>query len=265
MPKEPFPRLDGGSPLRNVLLPLCRLETGDIWEDPQGKHRVGVLDACKPDHLRRLMTNDKTKLVINDPPYNIELGGRNTSGLFQIGSEAYIDFSRVWLENIVQYMEKDSHLYIWMGADQSKGFQPLPEFMLMMRDFEELKSRSFITMRNQRGYGTQKNWMAVRQELLYYTKGSPEFDVQYTDIPKVLKGYYKKVGGSITENSQRSRSPFIRPGNVWIDIQQVFYRMKENVPGAYAQKPLKAIERLIESSSRKNDIVTDLFAHSEPP
>jgi len=26
---------------------------------------------------------------------------------------------------------------------------------------EELKSRSFITMRNQRGYGTQKNWMAV--------------------------------------------------------------------------------------------------------
>ena len=44
--------------------------------------------------------------------------------------------------------------------------------MLMMRD-SDFTSRSFITLRNQRGYGTQKNWMSVRQELLYYTKGSP--------------------------------------------------------------------------------------------
>jgi DNA modification methylase len=262
MPKEPFPRLDGSSPLRKKLLPFCRLKNGQIWEDPQGNHRVGVLDARNPDHLHRLMMSEKTNLIINDPPYNIELGGKNTSGLFQIDSKAYIDFSKDWLKNIVQFMDTAAHLYIWLGADQSRGFQPLPEFMLLMREFEELKSRSFITLRNQRGYGTQKNWMAVRQELLYYTKGSPEFGVQYTDIPKVLKGYYKKVGGSITENSQRSRSPFIRPGNVWIDVQQVFYRMKENVPGAYAQKPLKAIERLIESSSREGDIVTDLFSHS---
>ena len=71
-----------------------------------------------------------------------------------------------------------------------------------MRDFEEIRSRSFITMRNQRGYGTQKNWMAVRQELLYYVKGEPKFnvDAEYTDIPKILRGYYKEVGGNVTEN-----------------------------------------------------------------
>ena len=38
--------------------------------------------------------------------------------------------------------------------------------------------------------------------------------------------------------------------------------MKENVSGAYAQKPIKAIERIILSSSKKEDIITDLFAHS---
>jgi site-specific DNA-methyltransferase (adenine-specific) len=49
-------------------------------------------------------------------------------------------------------------------------------------------------MRNQRGYGTQKNWMAIRQELLYYIKGEPIFNVQaeYTDIPKKQKGIIKK-------------------------------------------------------------------------
>ena len=133
--------------------------------------------------------------------------------------------------------------------------------MLMMREFP-VSSRSFITLRNQRGYGTLKNWMAVRQELLYYTKGNPTFNVQYTDIPKILRGYYKKVRGVVQENMERSRSDTIRPGNIWVDIQQVFYRMEENVSGCYVQKPLKAIERIIKASSRPGDLVIDFFAHS---
>jgi len=137
----------------------------------------------------------------------------------------------------------------------------LPQFMAMMAE-TPFEARSFITMRNQRGYGTQKNWMAVRQELLYYAKGEPAFEVQYTDIPKILRGYYKEVGGSRRENLERSRSSCIRPGNVWVDTQQVFYRMEENVPGCYAQKPLKAIERIIAASSQPGDTVIDFFAHS---
>ena len=134
--------------------------------------------------------------------------------------------------------------------------------MVMMSEFEDLEARSFITMRNQRGYGTQKNWMAVRQELLYYTKGNPDFAVVYTDIPKILRGYYKTIDGKRVENLERSRSDNIRPGNVWVDIQQVFYRMEENVPGAYAQKPLKAVERIIAACSREGDLVVDFFSHS---
>ncbi len=131
----------------------------------------------------------------------------------------------------------------------------------MMREFP-ISSRSFITLRNQRGYGTQKNWMAVRQELLYYTKGRPVFNVQYTDIPKILRGYYKEVGGTVKENLERSRSDTIRAGNVWVDVQQIFYRMEENVSGCYAQKPLKAIERIIEASSEQGNLVIDFFSHS---
>src|SRR5207245_4644771 len=124
--------------------------------------------------------------------------------------------------------------------------------------------RSCITMRNQRGYGTQKNWMAVRQELLYYTKGSPAFNVEaeYTDIPKILRGYYKEVNGVVTENLERGKSDTIRAGNVWVDIQQVFYRMEENVCGCYAQKPFKSLARIVRASSSKGDVVLDLFAHS---
>ena len=119
-------------------------------------------------------------------------------------------------------------------------------------------------MRNQRGYGTQKNWMAIRQELLYYIKGEPVFNVQaeYTDIPKKTGGYYKEVGGKITENFERSKSLTIRAGNVWYDIQQVFYIMHENIGGCFAQKPLKSAKRIIEASSKTGDLVVDFFGHS---
>ena len=153
-------------------------------------------------------------------------------------------------------------LYIWMGADYRDGFQPLPDFMIMMREFRGIQPKNFITMRNQRGYGTQKRWMWVRQELLHYTKGNPGFTIVYTDISKILRGYYKEVNGRVTENLERSKSETIRPGNVWVDIQQVFYRMEENVPGCYAQKPLKAVERIVESSSKEENVVVDTFAHS---
>jgi len=106
--------------------------------------------------------------------------------------------------------------------------------------------------------------MSIRQELLYYTKGNPVFNVSevYTDIPKAVKGYYKIVGGEKTENIERSKSDKIRAGNVWIDIQQVFHLLEENVNGCFAQKPLKSIERIIRTSSNENDTVIDFFSHA---
>ena len=261
---EELKRLDLHGELKEKILPLCRLKYGEIWEDAINGHKVGVLDATKLDDVTKIMGNEKAKIVVNDPPYNVVVGNANTSNLFKLRLEEYLDFSRKWIQNAIHSMDRDAHLYIWIGADYKDNFQPLPDLIILMRKFNELKPKNIITLRNQRGYGTQKNWMWVRQELLYYIKGNPEFNVnaEYTDIPKKLRGNYIEVNGRITENLERSRSKFIRAGNVWVDIQQVFYRMEENVPGCYAQKPLKAIERIILSGSREKDLVVDFFAHS---
>lgn len=255
MEYDPLPRLDTDvKHLRNTLLSYCRLKPGEIWHDPTGQHIVGCGDSCSDNFIQKIFSDNKAKLAVHDPPYNLVMFEKQTVNEF-------IRWCRLWIDNSYSILDKDSALYIWLGADQNDNFQPLPQFMMMMSETEFL-SRSFISMRNQRGYGTQKNWMAVRQELLYYTKGNPNFKVQYTDIPKILRGYYKEVNGQVTENTERGKSPTIRPGNIWVDIQQVFYRMEENVNGCYGQKPLKSIERIIEASSHKGDIVTDFFAHS---
>jgi DNA modification methylase len=259
---EQLKRLDLNTKIREKCLKLCRLKKGEVWIDKKRGHRVGVLDAAKLPDMKKLAGDDKISCLINDPPYNVAVGKSNTERLFKINTCDYIDFSRTWITNALALASQDAHFYLWIGADYRDGFQPLPDIMLLLREFSSLKPKNYITLRNQRGYGTQKNWMWVRQELLHYAIGNPCFTVLYTDIPKVLKGYYKKVKGKRTENLERSKSDCIRPGNVWIDVQQVFYRMKENVPGCYAQKPLKAIERIVRSSTRETDIIADFFAHS---
>lgn len=260
--REPFGRLDADPVLHSRLLKYCRLEPGGIWHDPRGRHRVGVLDAADTEHLAAIAAGDRPTLLVNDPPYNVEVGNANTKNLPKQGLSAYMRFSMLWVKNCIGIMNENAHFYIWIGADVRDNFQPMPDFMIMMRDMPSLSPRNFITLRNQRGYGTQKNWMWVRQELLHYVRGNPDFTVTYTDIPKILRGYYKEVNGKRTENLERGKSENIRPGNVWVDIQQVFYRMEENVPGCYAQKPLRAIERLLLTSSREGETVLDCFAHS---
>jgi site-specific DNA-methyltransferase (adenine-specific) len=254
MLKHPLARLDRDEELRHRLSRFCRLTPGEIWRDRQNGHRVGCLDATSREDVMKLCGNEPARLAIHDPPYNLIA--------FELRrSEEFVAWLRGVVNNTYDALDSDSSLYLWIGADQRNGFAPMPEVMMMMRE-TDFTSRSFITVRNQRGYGTQKNWMSVRQELLYYTKGSPPFTPQYTDIPKALKGYYKEVNGRMTENTERGRGEFIRAGNVWIDVQQVFYRMEENVNGCYAQKPLKAIARIIEASSSPRDTALDFFAHS---
>ena len=256
MKNSPLPRLDLVSEIREQIIPHCRLSRGEMWSDSQKGHRVGCLDVTDFKDISSIMAGATARLAIQDPPYNV-------AALDIRSIDDYTKWCEIWIRNTSNALSLDSSLYVWLGADQNDGFQPLADFILMMRN-QPFRSRSFITMRNQRGYGTQKNWMAVRQELLYYIRGNPIFNVkaEYTDIPKILRGYYKKVGGKIVENIERSKSNTIRAGNVWVDIQQVFYRMEENVSGCYAQKPLKCTERIINASSSPEDLVLDFFAHS---
>lgn len=234
-------------------------EYGVVWEDPISGHKIGCLDVSKKEDVAKLMRGQKAVLGIQDPPYNVDINDEFSN----LPLDKYIRWSEKWVDNTIDILDKNSSLYIWLGADIRNGLQPLPDFIIMMRS-KPVSIRNFITMRNQRGYGTQKNWMAVRQELLYYAKGEPLFNVlaEYTDIPKKTRGYYKEVNGKVTENFERSKSFNIRAGNVWYDIQQVFYLMHENVEGCFAQKPLKSAKRIIEASSDKGDLIVDFFGHS---
>jgi len=56
---EKLKRLDLHGELKQKILPLCRLQYGEIWEDPVKGHRVGVLDATKIEDVKKIMGSSK--------------------------------------------------------------------------------------------------------------------------------------------------------------------------------------------------------------
>src|SRR5688572_6069235 len=134
MKNNPLPRLDEATELRERLLAYCRLAPGQVWEDPQGQHRVGCLDAADPAHIAQLMGGYRATLAIHDPPYNLVAFPRRSINEF-------ITWCRSWVSLAAGYLKEDASFYIWLGADQNDGFQPLPDFMIMMRGFHEFQPR----------------------------------------------------------------------------------------------------------------------------
>src|SRR5262245_54872801 len=153
MLKHPLARLDRDEELRQRLFRFCRLKPGEVWRDRQNGHRVGCLDATSREDVMRLCGDEPARLAIHDPPYNLIAFERRRN-------EGFVGWPRPGVNNTYGALDSDSSLYLWIGADQKNGFAPMPEVMMMMRE-TGFTSRSFITLRNQRGYGTQKNLMSV--------------------------------------------------------------------------------------------------------
>src|ERR1035438_8774031 len=166
----PLPRIDIDQVLHDLLLSFCRISEGEIWIDDKNKHKVGCIDSANSAQVKKMMDKESASLAIQDPPYNfVAFEKKNLS--------EFIHWCEQWINISHEILNKNAALYIWLGADQNNHFQPLSDFIRMMSS-SGFTSKSFITMRNQRGYGTQKNWMSIRQELLYYVKGNPVFNIE---------------------------------------------------------------------------------------
>ena len=109
-----------------LLLPHCRLGRGEIWVDPVSGHKVGCLDSANPKEISKLMDGDRANLAIHDPPYNLV-------AFEERGVGEFVEWCKQWVKNTLDWMASDASFYVWLGADQRNNFQPLPDFMMMMR------------------------------------------------------------------------------------------------------------------------------------
>ena len=111
------------------------------------------------------------------------------------------------------------------------------------------------------------NWVRDHDVILFYSKGSKNFQKQYQPYSekylkrfkhKDEKGFYRKQGKNRKQYLDISKGLLI--GDVW-QISNINVMAKERL-GYPTQKPLALIERIIRASSNEGDLVADFFCGS---
>ena len=73
------------------------------------------------------MTGARATLAIHDPPYNLASFERRSI-------DEFVDWARQWVRASESALDAHASLYVWLGADQTDGFQPLPDLLLIQLD-----------------------------------------------------------------------------------------------------------------------------------
>ena len=199
--------------------------------------------------------DDSFYMVLADPPYyKITKKKWSSSTKIEINNawdnlwkskEEYLDWCRLWIKESIRILKDGGAFYLWSGVGE-KGIMAARLACLIEDEFPKLKRKNWITMKNQRGFGTQKNYMSTRQELLFYIKGNDKTQY-YFNPPHVLDGSKNRLGQDK------------RVTNVWIDINEVALSNNYTHP---SEKPIEACKRIIESSTQKEQNVFIPFAGS---
>lgn len=174
--------------------------------------------------------NNTFNLVIDDPPY------------WEIASISdWLPIAKQWYRTA----REDATCYIWCGiGEKSDSLTPIKAAMIEAG----WTFKNLLTWRKQRGYGTQRNWMYVREECLMFVKGDDwTFNVVYSDEER-----------KVTPNPEHTKSKYKRLGNVWSDVRELTIGgYAEEHLGHSHQKPEELIRRLILASSNEGDLVAD--------
>ena len=200
--------------------------------------------------------DESIDLVIADPPYN-KVTNESWDNI-----EDYQGFSRRWLGECRRVLKNTGNIYVWCSLGEKST--SLLTISLVLK--EHFIFKDMIVWQKQRGRGNRRGWLFTREEILWAVKtknflwnkkhqyGTEKraFTFSYKDKEREAK-YLKSI-----------KSPFKRLTNVWTDIREpnLAWNKREVITTHYTPKPIKAIERIILSHTKKQDIVLDPFIGS---
>lgn len=188
-------------------------------------------------------------LIIADPPY-YKIVNEKWDKQWKTEDE-YLEWCRTWTKECYRILKQNGNFYVWGSIGKHKEHQFL-KYIIQTEDIFLFKD--WITWKKQKGRGSRKGFMWIREELVSFVKNKNHtINTPYLD--EIAKNH-----GRLSKN----KINYKRCGNVWIDINEVsvgnlIHTEKVNHP---TQKPLKACDRIIQTSSNENDLVYIPFAGS---
>jgi DNA modification methylase len=217
---------------------------GDVWQ--LGRHLLMCGDSTIKADVQQLMGEDKAALVVTDPPYNVAvksdsvrlaLDGRDKIMNDDMPAEQFVGFLNAVFESYASVMDSKAAIYV---------FHPFS----YQREFEDAMNAHSIVVR------TQCIWVKNA-----FTFGFAQYKYKHEPVFYAhLKGKAPEWYGDLRQTTVwKAGLPVeqLEPETVWEvskgDITKYVHP---------TQKPLELLAIPIRNSSKRGDIVLDLFGGS---
>ena len=201
---------------------------GDLIE--LGPHRILCGDSTKKEDLDRLLAGNKAGLLFTDPPYNVNYGEARDSGdrwrkiaNDNMPQDKYEEWLKQVLVNAVGVLEDGAAVYIWNGSRQ---FGPMYEILLALG----MRISAVITWAKE---AFALGWTDYKQQTEFCLYAWKEKGGAH-------KWYGPQNETTLWRVNRDSKINYIHP----------------------TQKPIAVATRGIRNSSKRGDIVLDLFLGS---
>jgi DNA modification methylase len=203
----------------------------DIWQ--LGNHKLICGDSTELNTINLLMESQKADLIFTDPPYGISFGGGRAKGTTEKGDKVKAhgmiindDLRDDDLSNLLKDALSNSKMFAKEEAPCYVCFN-YKNFVNFEESFEEagFKVDSLIVW-DKRSIGLGMSNYRPQHEFIFYCKGGQWFG--------------SKNQSDLWSMSRGNTSAYVHP----------------------TQKPVELISKALENSSKKGDIVIDVFGGS---
>ncbi len=217
-----------------------------------GNHRVLCADSTDPKTLPRLMGEAKADVLLQDPPFNINLdydkgvgGSRRYGGTVDdaLPDEKYRAFLKAALENARTVIKKDAHVFTY--CDQKY-------IWLLQTLYAELgikNSRVALWIKNNASPTPGVAFNKQYEPCVYGTTGSPYLSDKARNFSEVLN---KEIG-----TGNRTLEDIYDSIDIWL-----VKRLASSEYQHPTEKPPSLHERPLRRCSKPGDIVLDCFGGS---